>query len=94
MIILQVLALLLFAAVALVLVAAVMLRSVLQRSGLAKIFDLLRGQSSTRQQSSDRRAQRTTTPHGDTIIDRRDPAKANQKIFDRNEGEYVEYREE
>ena len=39
--------------------------------------------------------QHRTTQHGDNvIIDKRDPNVANRKIFDKNEGEYVDFKEE
>lgn len=31
---------------------------------------------------------------GETIIDQRDPETANRKIFERGEGEYVDFKEE
>ena len=33
----------------------------------------------------------TTTDSGDTIVDTRSPEQANQKIFGKDEGEYVDY---
>lgn len=36
----------------------------------------------------------TTTETGETIIDTRDAETINQKIFQKGEGEYVEFREE
>lgn len=35
----------------------------------------------------------TTTDSGETIIDMRSQEKANQKIFRKDEGEYVDYEE-
>ena len=35
----------------------------------------------------------TRTSDGTTIIDRRDPSKANKKIFAPDEGEYVDFTE-
>jgi cytoskeletal protein RodZ len=35
----------------------------------------------------------TTTDHGDTITDTRSEQQANQKIFDKDEGEYVDFKE-
>ncbi|MBO4660745.1 MAG: DUF4834 family protein [Prevotella sp.] len=45
-------------------------------------------QQHTRQQTS-----RHTTVDGNVIIDQRSPDKANKKIIEDNEGEYVEYEE-
>lgn len=39
----------------------------------------------------DRTARQTTTQTGDTIIDNRSPREVNQKIFGKDEGEYVDY---
>lgn len=36
---------------------------------------------------------RSRTENGDVIIDKRDPVKINQKIFKKNEGEYVDFKE-
>ncbi len=38
--------------------------------------------------------QQRTYPNDEMIIDRRTTEQANQKIFDKNEGEYVEFTEE
>lgn len=35
----------------------------------------------------------TTTVHGDTITDTRNRQQASQKIFDKDEGEYVDFKE-
>jgi hypothetical protein len=43
------------------------------------------------QSANDR--QRTTTSSGVTIIDDRDPNVASRKIFDNDEGEYVDFKE-
>ena len=51
-----------------------------------------RQQSQQQQQSSQRRT--TRTAEGFTIVDQRDPNKANKKIFAQDEGEYVEFTEE
>lgn len=37
--------------------------------------------------------QQTTTDSGDTITDTRNEQKASQKIFDKDEGEYVDFKE-
>lgn len=37
---------------------------------------------------------RTRTTSGETIIDTRNPEHANRKIFAKDEGEYVDFREE
>ncbi len=92
--------LLLFGLFAIIILAFIVYR-LFSMTGLGKIFDLLRkgGSSSYAnpntsygQQQGTR--QRTTTPQGDVIIDQRNPDKANQKIFDQSEGEYVDYKEE
>lgn len=87
--------------VVMIIVAAVLLRSLYYRTGLNKIVDLLRGQTNGQQRSQRRSAYQgqhrprpTETPDGNVIIDRRNPEKANQKIFDKDEGEYVDYKEE
>ena len=36
---------------------------------------------------------KTTTKSGETIVDARDPETANRKIFDKDEGEYVKFKE-
>jgi hypothetical protein len=48
-------------------------------------------QQSRQQQTGHHRT--TQTDDGVTIIDRRDPDKANKKIFAQDEGEYVEFKE-
>jgi hypothetical protein len=80
---------------------AIILRRLFHHLGLNKIFNLLKGQSGhyqhTRQSSSRQTKQRrrqTQTSSGDIIIDRRSPEEVNQKIFDENEGEYVDFVEE
>lgn len=45
------------------------------------------------QQTTGQGSQQTTQPNGDIIIDTRDPEKASQKIFDKDEGEYVDFKE-
>lgn len=37
--------------------------------------------------------QRSTTANGDTIIDTRNQEQANKKIFSKDEGEYVDFKE-
>lgn len=44
--------------------------------------------------SDETRSRSTRTDNGDTIIDRRSRQEAEQKIFKREEGEYVDYEEE
>ena len=44
--------------------------------------------------SDETRSHSTRTDNGDTIIDRRSRQEAEQKIFKREEGEYVDYEEE
>ena len=44
-------------------------------------------------QGQQRRHTATRTADGVTIVDSRDPEKANKKIFGRDEGEYVEFTE-
>lgn len=46
----------------------------------------------SRRESSDRNRQSQSSPS--TIIDTRDPARAQRKIFNDDEGEYVDYSEE
>ena len=48
-------------------------------------------QQQTQQQAQSRRTTRTS--NGVTIIDSRDPSVANQKIFGKDEGEYVDFQE-
>lgn len=48
--------------------------------------DAMNSQRNTTQRTS-------TTPDGETIIDQRDPETANRKIFDKDEGEYVKFKE-
>lgn len=45
-------------------------------------------------ESSRSNVKTTTTDSGDTIIDRRTPEEANKKIFAKDEGEYVDFKEE
>lgn len=84
-----------------VILLTIAIRSLLRRTGLDKVFRMFTSSDSTRHADShtaDRQSQhtdrQTTTPHGDIIIDRRNPEKAHQKIFEKSEGEYVDYREE
>lgn len=49
------------------------------------MFDQLRGRTHTQS----RRTSATTLK--DEVIDRRDPAQANKKIFGKDEGEYVDF---
>lgn len=101
MIILQIIAFLLLLLLAFVVLAAMVLYRVYRRSGLGKVFDLLRGRGGARQHAGQasqgheaRPGQQTTTAHGDVIIDRRSSKQASQKIFAQDEGEYVDYKEE
>lgn len=80
--------------------SAITIRRLLHQLGLDKILDLLKGKTDPHQyqqgaskQTAQHRRQ-TQTPSGDTIIDQRTPEEANQKIFNKNEGEYVEFDEE
>lgn len=52
------------------------------------------GQQNKRKDSTynNQSARTTKTDSGDTIIDTRSPEKANQKIFPKDEGEYVDYK--
>lgn len=50
--------------------------------------------NATTQQSSSSTQRTTTTSTGDVIIDRRSPEQSHQKIFQKGEGEYVEFEEE
>jgi len=50
--------------------------------------------SKKQQQQSNTHTRRTTrTANGVTIIDDRDPSVANKKIFAKDEGEYVDFKE-
>lgn len=98
--ILQLLLFILLFLVILVLMAAMALRGLYYRSGLKKALDALRGQAagaspSDRNRNDGGRHHRRAgkTPSGDVIIDHRDPEKAQQKIFGKDEGEYVDYEE-
>lgn len=96
MIIVQILAFLFFIVLVLVILAVFTLRRVLYKSGLGRIFELFKGRMGQQQPTGQNphRPHHTTTANGDTVIDRRSPEKANQKIFDKSEGEYVDYKEE
>lgn len=48
---------------------------------------------SAQQQQSATQQRTTTTDTGETIIDTRSEEQANQKIFSKDEGEYVDYEE-
>ena len=70
-------------------------------SGLDRIVRFFREQQGGRASATQRPEEHsgggrrhTTTTSGEVIIDGRDPAKARQKIFKRDEGEYVDYKEE
>lgn len=51
------------------------------------------GGSTAQQEGSSRQQRTTTTDSGETIIDTRSQEDANRKIFSRDEGEYVDYKE-
>lgn len=50
------------------------------------------GSSAQQQNSSGQQHRTTTTDSGETIIDTRTEEQANQKIFGKDEGEYVDYK--
>lgn len=80
---------------------AVILRRLFYHLGLNWIVDLFGGQLGnrgfSRQTSSEdqtrKHKRQTKTPSGDIIIDHRTTDKVNQKIFHKNEGEYVHFEE-
>lgn len=55
--------------------------------------DYFKGASQQQNQQSNQR-RTTRTADGVTIVDKRDPNKANKKIFAQDEGEYVDFVEE
>lgn len=78
-----------------------LLRTLYHRSGLSYIVNMFRQKpqdEQSQQQSADGQhrsgTRQTRTSSGNIIIDRRDPEKANRKIFDDDEGEYVDFKEE
>ncbi|MBM6992949.1 MAG: DUF4834 family protein [Prevotella sp.] len=84
-----------------VFIVVIIVRNLVYSTGLDRIFRLFRNQQNggeDAKQGGGRRNSRTrrqtTTPSGDVIIDHRDPDKASQKIFRKDEGEYVDYKEE
>lgn len=84
-----------------IIIVLTLIRRVLHATGLDQLLHLFRqqgrrGQGTSRPAGSPRPDQprHTATAHGDTIIDRRNPEEASQKIFRRDEGEYVDYEEE
>ncbi len=84
-----------------VLLVAFVLRKLFYNTGLDRLFSIFRnlqggpsGDGQGTNQRSRSAGRQTTTHSGDVIIDRRDPEKANQKIFKNGEGEYVDYKEE
>jgi len=54
--------------------------------------DYFKGRNRQNQQQDTRRTMRTA--QGVTIIDQRDPDVADRKIFEHDEGEYVDFKEE
>lgn len=79
----------------------VLLRKLFYNTGLGRIFSFFRnvqGNQTATGNTAGRHtrngARQTTTRSGEVIIDRRDPDKASQKIFTKDEGEYVDYQEE
>ncbi len=98
---------LLFLFLAILLVVAAVIRFLYHKTGLSALVDLLRGKVPASRRCGGQTAggggtggaaggaqRRTTTATGEVIIDRRDPQQANRKIFDKDEGEYVEFSEE
>ncbi len=99
--ILKIFLLVLFLIIAMFGLVAIILRRLFHQLGLDTIFNLFRGQAAhnqhTQQKSSGQAKQRrrqTKTSSGDIIIDRRSSKEMNQKIFHKNEGEYVDFEEE
>lgn len=87
--------------IAVFLFAAMILFRLFRQLGLGKLFKLFGGQVETGRSShhttsddTKRRQRKTETSDGDIIIDRRNPEQVNQKIFHKNEGEYVHFEEE
>ena len=66
-----------------------MLRQTRRQMGGKHGFRYAQPEEETQQQHT-----HTTTENGDTIIDNRSEQQANRKIFSKNEGEYVDYKEE
>jgi len=57
--------------------------------------DAMNGQRNTSQRTQQHTSQGSSVmSDGETIIDQRDPETANRKIFERGEGEYVDFKEE
>lgn len=57
--------------------------------------DAMNGQRNTSQRTQQHNSRGSSgMPDGETIIDQRDPETANRKIFERGEGEYVDFKEE
>ncbi len=89
---------------AFILACAWIVRKLYRVLGLKALADLLRGKTGSAQQQSESSGQhaagsaqgtrrRTATATGEVIVDQRDPAQANQKIFGKDEGEYVDFQE-
>ncbi len=96
--------LLLFLLLAIILVVLAVIRFLYHKTGLSALVDLLCGKVPANRRFGGQTAgdggtaesaqRRTTTATGDVIIDRRDPQQAIRKIFDKDEGEYVDFSEE
>lgn len=56
--------------------------------------ELRKGAEEMGRQTSGRTSSGHSTSTGDTITDTRDPQRANRKIIDDDEGEYVDFEEE
>ena len=81
---------------AVLVVVALILRVIYKVRNHTKNFfrqadDAMNSQRNTTQRNTTQRT--STTPDGETIIDQRDPETANRKIFDKDEGEYVKFKE-
>lgn len=85
--------------IAMFVLTAVILHRLFHQLGLNQIFNLFRGKTKGehRRQGTSKQThwgkRQTQTPSGITIIDHRTPEKVNQKIFQKDEGEYVDFEE-
>lgn len=60
---------------------------------IASRFRSQMGGSNFTDGSRQRTSRQTFTPNGDIILDNRTPEQANRKIYAKDEGEYVDYKE-
>ncbi|MGI6223195.1 MAG: DUF4834 family protein [Prevotella sp.] len=63
------------------------------RSLHRRAMDAFRSADDTSRTGNFTQGKTTTTESGETIVDARDPETANRKIFDKDEGEYVKFKE-